>query len=325
MTTNTSNKAESYRIGAVSRLTGLSADNLRVWEKRYQAVTPARIKAGGRSYSANDVRRLKLMKSLIDHGDTISAIATLDEAQLKARLQQSQVMSESVTAKQAGQHSSRVVIVGETLSISLPKALNKLSSLKLVACFDNNSEFQSQLGKLKADTLIIEQQTLHVDTAIQINDWMNRLAAHKVIVIYRFASRDALKRLPASKYVCLRAPVSPQTIQQQCMHQASELQVLPFDDMDPSLFEHTTPGRRFDDETLTRIADVTSSIKCECPRHLAELISSLAAFEQYSSECESRNDRDAAVHDYLNKSTARARYIIETALQKLIEIDNIKV
>lgn len=36
---------------------------------------------------------------------------------------------------------------------------------------------------------------------------------------------------------------------------------------------------------------ISSTVKCECTRHLAELLTSLAAFEQYSTECESLSIR----------------------------------
>ena len=78
-TTKITNQSEGYRIGAVSCLTGVSADNLRVWERRNQAFTPARNDSGDRSYSPDDISRLKLMKTLVDGGDTISAIASLDD------------------------------------------------------------------------------------------------------------------------------------------------------------------------------------------------------------------------------------------------------
>lgn len=85
------------------------------------------------------------------------------------------------------------------------------------------------------------------------------------------------------------------------------------------------PATQFDDETLARLAEVSTTVKCECPLHLTELISSLSAFEKYSNECESSNARDAALRRYLNETASRARYMIETALNKVIELDNIKV
>ena len=40
--------ASGYRIGTVSKLTGISPDTLRIWERRYQVVTPALAKAVGK-------------------------------------------------------------------------------------------------------------------------------------------------------------------------------------------------------------------------------------------------------------------------------------
>jgi hypothetical protein len=85
------------------------------------------------------------------------------------------------------------------------------------------------------------------------------------------------------------------------------------------------PPRRFDDKSLARLATISSAVKCECPRHLAELLTSLSAFEKYSIECESRSDKDAALHAYLNASASRARHAIETALTRVIEAENIEL
>ena len=57
----------------------------------------------------------------------------------------------------------------------------------------------------------------------------------------------------------------------------------------------------------------------------AGLISRLAHFELYSAECESRNREDAALHSYLHNTTARARGMMEQALMRLIELENLSV
>ncbi len=70
-----------YRVGMVARLTGLSAHTIRMWERRYDAVTPRRTPAGGRLYTDRDVARLALLKDLVDLGHSIGGIAQLpDEA-----------------------------------------------------------------------------------------------------------------------------------------------------------------------------------------------------------------------------------------------------
>jgi DNA-binding transcriptional MerR regulator len=71
-----------YRIGTLAQLTGITTHALRVWERRYGALTPTRTPGGARRYSEQDVRRLRVVKKLLDSGYNISAIATLDLAEL---------------------------------------------------------------------------------------------------------------------------------------------------------------------------------------------------------------------------------------------------
>ncbi len=72
-----------FPIRAVARLTGISADNLRKWESRYNAVSPARTK-GGRLFSEDDLDRLKLLKRAVDNGYSIGVIASLPNEDLAA-------------------------------------------------------------------------------------------------------------------------------------------------------------------------------------------------------------------------------------------------
>ena len=79
--------APKYRIGLVSRLTGVSAHQLRIWERRYQTVTPVRSDGGDRLYSDSDVQRLRVLKQLSDRGHSIGQIARLAEAELAQLLE----------------------------------------------------------------------------------------------------------------------------------------------------------------------------------------------------------------------------------------------
>jgi MerR family transcriptional regulator, light-induced transcriptional regulator len=68
----------------VIRRTGLSADVIRAWERRYGAVTPDRSGGGQRLYSEEDVRRLVLLQKATAVGHSIGEIATLDVRSLEA-------------------------------------------------------------------------------------------------------------------------------------------------------------------------------------------------------------------------------------------------
>ena len=59
--------------------------------------------------------------------------------------------------------------------------------------------------------------------------------------------------------------------------------------------------RRFDDATLTDFAGLSSTIACDCPRHVAELLMQLSNFEAYSADCKNLSPADAALHGYLQR------------------------
>jgi transcriptional regulator, MerR family len=47
-----------YSIKAITLLTGLPAETLRAWERRYASITPARSDNGRRLYSQQDMEKL---------------------------------------------------------------------------------------------------------------------------------------------------------------------------------------------------------------------------------------------------------------------------
>jgi DNA-binding transcriptional MerR regulator len=74
----------SLHIQSVSRLTNLSVDTIRAWEKRYAAVIPTRGPARQRLFSTDDVARLVLLKEAVDSGESISQIASWTTDQLRS-------------------------------------------------------------------------------------------------------------------------------------------------------------------------------------------------------------------------------------------------
>ena len=66
-----------YSVKAVSQRTGLSPHVLRVWERRYGAVTPERSDTNRRLYSEEEVTRLEFLAVLTSSGHGISNIADL--------------------------------------------------------------------------------------------------------------------------------------------------------------------------------------------------------------------------------------------------------
>jgi DNA-binding transcriptional MerR regulator len=75
----------TYPLRTVARLTGLSPEILRAWERRYGVVQPARTPGGTRRYSAADLERLRLVKAAVDAGHRVGQVANLDLAELRER------------------------------------------------------------------------------------------------------------------------------------------------------------------------------------------------------------------------------------------------
>jgi hypothetical protein len=82
-------------------------------------------------------------------------------------------------------------------------------------------------------------------------------------------------------------------------------------------------SRKYSDQTLRRVAGISTNVLCECPRHVAELIAQLASFEEYSQECLNKNTEDAHLHSYLRSISGSARSLFENALEKIAQHEGI--
>lgn len=80
---NTEESANRHPIQVVSRRTGLSQDVIRVWERRYHAVTPERSPTNRRLYSDEDVRRLALLRRATTGGRRIGDVAGVPTNELE--------------------------------------------------------------------------------------------------------------------------------------------------------------------------------------------------------------------------------------------------
>lgn len=123
-----------YPIRAVSKLTGLSIDTLRAWERRYEAVSPRR-DGRGRIYTQEDIQRLQMLRAAVEAGHAIGRVAELTDLQLKELL--------TSTAQVADPGFSIPVTKPETAAIDLSQIL------KSVDRFDD-SFVDRELGRLAA-------------------------------------------------------------------------------------------------------------------------------------------------------------------------------
>jgi DNA-binding transcriptional MerR regulator/methylmalonyl-CoA mutase cobalamin-binding subunit len=72
-----------HPISVVSERTGLTADLLRMWERRYGVVTPSRDEGGRRLYSDADIERLRLLAQATAAGRSVGQLVGLSPGELR--------------------------------------------------------------------------------------------------------------------------------------------------------------------------------------------------------------------------------------------------
>lgn len=319
MTKTASTQPEAtYRIGAVSRLTGIPAETLRVWERRYGVVEPGRAEGRFRIYSRDDVGRLALIKQLVDAGNAIGSVASLSLEQLHERLKVHS--NRGLQSPIDLERSCRVAILGDALTARISAQCDQLRELEIIVSQRDRQRFEGELREKQVDVLVLEYPTINRRTVTDVNDLLSISRARHAVVIYGFARSETVNRLDTSRVLLLRAPVIMAELQRTCLGMTAH-PPLPVDK--GFILTGPIPPRRYDSETVGKIACASTSIECECPHHLADLIMALSAFETYSAECESRSKEDAALHAHLHVTTAQARSLIEEALAKLVEAERL--
>jgi MerR family transcriptional regulator, light-induced transcriptional regulator len=96
--------AEAYHsIKAVAQRTGLSVHVIRIWEKRYGVVRPARTGTNRRRYSEDQIQRLILLRKAIHAGHSIGNLVGLPIRELQALVANQEAQSEQKGDKPIGE------------------------------------------------------------------------------------------------------------------------------------------------------------------------------------------------------------------------------
>jgi len=317
----------AYGIGAVAKLTGLSDHTIRVWERRYQAVVARRLANGRRIYSDADVERLSLLKQLTDRGISIGQIAADSTRALRERAVHMQEMSLAPAPARID-----VALLGDFLPAQVAGHAADLAPIHFVTLETAAERFEADIERRNVDLLVLEMPIVNDECIDRVASLATRCSADKTIVVYGFSRARDLRQLRERGVVLLRAPINLDELRcavisayevPAAREQGSERARRP-DGAGSTETVDAAPSRQFTQQQLANLANVASSVDCECPQHLARLVGDLTAFETYSASCANRNDEDAALHQYLYKTTASARSLIEDALAKVAEAEGLR-
>lgn len=297
----------------ISRLSGVPAATIRMWERRYSALTPSRSPAGGRLYSRADVARLALLKQLVDRGHAIGTVAGLAEPKLQ------QLAAESTPAAVAATP-CRVAAVGATLPPRLKAAAAALPQVRWAGAHDSIERLLAAAGAEPFDAAIAEIPALGPAQAAQVLELLREARPRLVIVVYSFGAERDLAQLRIDPILLLKGRIDATQLLRICQLSLGGQPRGEKPSFD-ALVNRNVPEPIYSEGDLVELAASPNSLRCECPRHLSDLLLSLGAFERYSIACQNLNEQDAAVHALLRNVSGHARALLEEGLRRVIALE----
>ena len=321
----TTKKDHRYGIGAVAKLTGLSDHTIRVWERRYDAVVAKRAANGRRVYNSADVEKLGLLKTLTDRGLAIGQIAADSAEALRERVRDLGDIAQARVPERIA-----VAVLGDFLQSRVAACEYDVAPVEFTVTDSNPDSFVADLARHEVDIVAAESPVLDADAIGQLQELMATADAARGILVYGFGRARDVARANDARIVTLRAPIGIEDLRAAALRAyappASRAGVADVDKSQSPDWQFSGPvaPRRFTKRQLSTLAHASTAIDCECPHHLAQLVGDLTAFEIYSAQCANRDDEDAALHRYLHQTTAYARALIESALERVAEAEGIE-
>ncbi len=232
----------------------------------------------------------------------------------------------------------RVALLGDMYPGQIRENPQALKDLEVVWSGTSVETLRAEVPARRPQVLVLDFADLSRVTEGQIPSLLEQTGATRAIITYRFAQRSLVTKLAASERVrMLQGPVSLNLLR-------AHIFLFALDDKLPakksageapvsqvSQPSHMPPPvsipkpARYTPEQLGRLMEISSAVQCECPNHLAQIVTGLQAFESYSRQCENRNDQDREIHALLYRQTAAARAVMEEALAALVKHERIQL
>ena len=285
--------SELYRIGTVAKLTGITVECLRAWERRH-GFEPAERDGRTRYYSHDQLKRLEKIKVLIEDGHPISSLVELTDEQLDARMG---IARPRITPHRLPQ----VGLVGPNLLI-LEQGAEESDLAEVSQRWVSIEDFVSSRAAERAqlDVIAVQIPSLNADVLQRV-----RRAAPdcRLLAVYQFASREALS-LAASKHAA--SPLAWPLTWTDLMHACAT-------PSNATVRAGRAAPRRFSDHELVDIVARARARNQDAPRHLVTLITDLNAFADYATQCLTESP-DSDIYDHLREDASYARAQLERAL-----------
>lgn len=293
-----------YQIGSVTALTGIAAERLRAWERRY-GFTPAEKKGKIRLYSHEQVKNLNKIKQLIDRGQSVSSVIQLNTGQLNERLNQSEPIN---TATPRLGRPANLALIGVGV-LQLEQLSQVSDTLNVTGRWANVEAFLSDPNLPQVDVIALQLPVLLPQLIAQVRD---RQPNAGLLPIYQFASADQVRQCEESNLNAQRWPLPWRDIEQQCLSLFGV----------PNL-HGISATRLFSDEELIAIA-VADDGTHKAVQQVVEQVHQLNALNSFLNVCgdEALSSSSSVYAQSLRHAASEighSRAVAESALQTLVQ------
>ena len=326
MSNKTSQKVGLHKIGAVSSLSGVPTPTLRVWEMRYETFQPQKTESKHRLYTDDDVLKATVLKRLTDQGHSISSIAQLSSTELNHLLQLQQETNQRKAIADLKNQTVSIAVIGLPLAAKIETKKFTFSfnnqAIRITDIFSTVQQALAAKFQKNPQILLIQTNSLHSGVQVDIHRLAQLNNALQVIVLYNYGQEPIIESMKRCGMIVRREPISDSDL-------AELIKSVLLINNESSANSLSTgmliPPRKYDDIELMRVANISTNVLCECPKHVSEIITQLASFEQYSHECLNNSTEDAHLHAYLSSVSGSARALFESALEMVAKHEGIKL
>lgn len=286
--------SELYKIGLVSRMTHVSAERLRQWERRYDFAPEAR-EGQTRFYSDEQVQRIKKINVLAEQGHGLAQLMQMDSAELDKRFDR--ISPQSSIAETQG---FRALFIGRQLA-SWATAESIVEEFPNIKSFDSIEDIPiHEIQSSNFDAVAIYQTSLDCE---KINELISA-ARVPPLVVYKHFTEDALNEAQDMSWNLIQASdLDAKTL----VSRMAEL-----------AYSSIASDTRFSNEDLRNISEVAFHDGLLSAQDIIDSLESVRDLEEHVLQ-----NAKAKTHKRIGQALHQARVSLENALELSVVKDEL--
>jgi hypothetical protein len=241
-------------------------------------------------------------------------------------LQQQQETNQRKASADSKDQTVSIAVIGLPLAAKIETKKFTFSfnnqAIRITDIFSTVQQALSAKFQKNPQILLIHTNSLHSGVQVDIHRLAQINNALQVIVLYNYGQEPIIESMKRCGMIVRREPISDADL-------ADLIKSVLLINNETSSASLTSgmliPPRKYDDIELMRVANISTDVLCECPKHVSEIITQLASFEQYSHECLNNSTEDAHLHAYLSSVSGSARALFESALEMVAKHEGIQL